>query len=86
MNRYYVLKIFHIAESSLDAAKPELSCLFPDDCGLGGETTNFGRAYWWAAQLAGLDDLEKGQTLANFVSDLVKRIKVLFEMKCLKFL
>ena len=73
-------KILLIAESSSDPAKPELSGLYPDDCGLSNETsTNFGRNYWWCSQLAGQADLPDNHTLSDFVSDLVSRIKQRFE-------
>ena len=38
----------------------------------------FGRCYYWAAQLAGIADLPKGQTFSGFVSDLVDRIQERF--------
>merc|ERR1711935_673161 len=67
------------AESATDPAKPELSGLYPDDSGLSDTTTTFGRNYWWCSQLAGLVDLPEGQNLAEFVSDVVKRIKARFD-------
>ena len=74
--------ILSLAESSKDYHQPELSCLYPSDAGVSEATTGsnqFGRCYWWAAQLAGIADLPKGQSFSAFVSDLVDRIEQRFK-------
>ena len=72
---------FITAESSKDVHQPELSCLYPSDAGVSdiSSSNQFGRCYYWAAQLAGMTDLPKGQTFSGFVSDLVDRIQMRFE-------
>lgn len=69
------------AESSKDFHQPDLSCLYPGDAGVSEVSmgaNQFGRAYYWAAQLAGIADLPQGQTFSGFVSDLVDRIQERF--------
>lgn len=69
------------AESSKDVHRPELSGLYPSDAGVSDISTSnqFGRCYYWTAQLAGIADLPKGQSFSGFVSDLVDRIQMRFK-------
>ena len=72
-----------LAESSKDSHTPELSCLFPGDAGIeensSSRSNQFGRCYWWAAQLAGQQDLPAGQSFSTFVSQVVDRIEKRFK-------
>lgn len=72
-----------LAESSKDSHTPELSCLFTSDAGIeensSSRSNQFGRAYWWVAQLAGQQDLPSGQSFSTFVSEVVDRIEKRFK-------